>query len=255
MSALAPGPGFPNCTMLIGWCPATKTRASSSRESTAPAVSCPLASAGTEICGASEQRRAGGLPVGQVGAELGLVRGGAVRGDHPDGDEGRPGAEGRENGRRPGAGEAAAEQAQDGRRLDHHGRADRDLRGRPEHEQLARGEAVRPERRAHRRITGDLDVPADLLGHPGGGRRTGGGGLAHGGGAGRAGRRGAAEVPDSGDRQHPDDQDDGYEPGHPPGPGPARRPRGTCRGGTGGGSLAPGQGLDRGRELSRQAGA
>src|SRR5690348_10616268 len=52
MPALAPGPGFPNCTMLIAWCPATKTRASSSRESTAPAVSCPLASAGTEICGA-----------------------------------------------------------------------------------------------------------------------------------------------------------------------------------------------------------
>src|SRR5690349_11824256 len=52
MPALAPGPGFPNCTMLIGWCPATKARASSSRESTAPAVSCPLASAGTEICGA-----------------------------------------------------------------------------------------------------------------------------------------------------------------------------------------------------------
>ena len=48
--ALAPGPLFPNPTIVIGWCRASALSASSNLASTMPAESCSLASAGTVTC-------------------------------------------------------------------------------------------------------------------------------------------------------------------------------------------------------------
>ena len=84
-----------------------------------------------------QQPGAGRLPGGQVGGERGLVRGGPVRGNDPDGDARGPGAERRQDRRRPGQVEAGTEQRPDGGRLDDHGGVAGIGRDRPEHEQVA----------------------------------------------------------------------------------------------------------------------
>ena len=102
---------------------------------------------------------------------------------------------------------------------------------------------MRPERRAHRRVTGDLDVPADLLGHPG--RRPRGPAPPGAAAAALVGLA-AGERPkyaDRRDRQHPDDQDDGYEPA-------TRRARGRPAGRAEPAGAGPRGRLDRDRGVA-----
>ena len=84
-----------------------------------------------------QQPGAGRLGGGHVTGLRGLVRDGPMRGNDPDGDARGPGAERREDGRRPGPVEAGTEQRPDGARFDDNGRAAWIGRKRPEHEQVA----------------------------------------------------------------------------------------------------------------------
>src|SRR4029077_13982999 len=78
--------------------------------------------------------RLGGRPVNRL---RGLVCDGPMRGNDPDGDARGPGAERREDGRRPGPVEAGTEQRPDGARLSEHGRSAWTARKRPEYEEAA----------------------------------------------------------------------------------------------------------------------
>ena len=167
MPGLAPGPRSPNATMETGHCDATSPSVSRSRESTWPAWSSWRTAADCRDPRIQQQQRGPGrLPVRDLSAQRGGVRGGSPREDQPDGNPPGPRAEARD-GRRRVSGEAPAPHHLLYRRGHHHnGRAERISHTRPEHQQVSSGNAACLERLAHRLIARDQASPADLGGHP-----------------------------------------------------------------------------------------
>ena len=132
-------------------------RADSRRRSTRPAVSWARAGAGTLIRRSASSLAPAAFPAARSPASAVWYATAPCGGDHPDGDARGSGAEGRQDGRRPGQVEAGAEQRPDGGRLDDNGGVARIGRERPEHEQVACGE---PARRRAPRTSPDRRTPS-----------------------------------------------------------------------------------------------